>query len=304
MPWGFKIPIVVLPAFVLALFIPGVRFQLLSALGRTNGCTLRRDLEVSRFVSGMASAEKAIQASTQVLKLDGEFTLLRTRDGDYWIPQRNSGGLAYNLAEEEQDIYGPNSVSHGDIVLDGGANVGVFTRKALNAGARLVVAVEPAPENVESLRRTFAPEIAAGQVVIEPVGLWNQPGELPLMVDAKNSARDSLVLNFGQQQAIVKVPLTTIDAIAEKLALPGLNLIKLDIEGAEKNAIAGGRRTLARFHPRMSIATEHFPDDPTAIPAAINALNLGYETICGPCSFDRNSVSLRPDAMYFLSNQK
>ncbi len=82
---------------------------------------------------------------------------------------------------------------------------------------RTVVAVEPAPENVESLRRTFAPEIANGRVVIEALGLWNQTGELPLRVDAANSARNSFVLEFGPAISTVVVPLRTIDSIQRGL---------------------------------------------------------------------------------------
>ena len=49
------------------------------------------------------------------------------------------------------------------MVLDGGAHVGVYVREALDRGARLVVAIEPAPANVECLRRNFPEEIADGR---------------------------------------------------------------------------------------------------------------------------------------------
>jgi FkbM family methyltransferase len=125
-------------------------------------------------------------------------------------------------------------------------------RKALNAGARTVIAIEPAPENVESLRRTFSAEIASGRVVIQAVGLWNQPAELPLRMDAGNSARNSFVISFGPAASEVRVPLVTIDSLIGSLA----------------------RASQTRFHPRLAIAMEHLKDDPVAIPAAINALGL------------------------------
>jgi FkbM family methyltransferase len=188
-------------------------------------------------------------------------------------------------------------VHSGDVVLDGGANVGVFTRKALAAGARTVIAVEPAPENVESLRRNFPKEIASGRVVIQALGLWDQPAVLPLRVDADNSARNSFVLSFGPAASTVMVPLRTIDSVVESLALTSVDFIKLDIEGAEKNALAGAKQTVARFHPRLAIAMEHLPDDPVAIPAAINSMGLGYVTLCGPCVPD--GFAARPDTLYF-----
>ena len=85
----------------------------------------------------------------------------------------SGSALNYDLAEQKRNIYG-TGIRRGDIVLDAGANVGVFTRKALWAGASKVIAIEPAPENLECLRRNFAAEIADGRVVVYPKGVWDK----------------------------------------------------------------------------------------------------------------------------------
>ena len=69
---------------------------------------------------------------------------------------------------------GENFVRPGDVVLDCGANIGVFVRESLDAGAKTVVAIEPAPENIECLRRNFKDEIAAGRVIVYPEGRLGQ----------------------------------------------------------------------------------------------------------------------------------
>jgi len=300
MPWGFKIPFIVIPLLTLAAFVPEGRLAMISARTNTYQCSFLKSINASRTAENRVRRKMAIRASAQLIQEDGNYSLWHTRDGNFWIPNRNADTLAFNLAEQEQDIYGAGAIGvrSGDVVLDGGANIGVFTRKALNAGARTVIAIEPAPENVESLRRNYAPEIASGRVVIQALGLWHQAAVLPLRVDAGNSARNSFVLTFGPAVSTVNVPLRTIDSLVDDLALTRVDFIKLDIEGAEKKAIAGANRTLARFHPRLAIATEHLPDDPIAIPAAVNALGLGYTTLCGLCFFDGSSI--RPDALYFL----
>jgi len=83
-------------------------------------------------------------------------------DGPYWVPKRNGDSLTEDLSEQATQVYGDreDGVHPGDVVFDCGANIGVYTRVALAAGAKLVVAIEPAPENVECLRRNFAAEIA------------------------------------------------------------------------------------------------------------------------------------------------
>lgn len=62
------------------------------------------------------------------------------------------------------------------------------------------------------------------------------------------------------------MPLTTIDRIVDELHLQRVDLIKMDIEGSEKPALQGAARTIRRFNPRLTIATEHNADDYKAIP--------------------------------------
>jgi FkbM family methyltransferase len=292
----FGVPLLTIAAVVLGAFVPSVALADLSILGMTYQCSVSQAFRSLEVLHDRESRTKAIRDSAKLIQSDGAYSLWRTRDGDFWIPERNADTLAYNLAEQEQAVYGRGSqgVHRGEVVLDGGANVGVFTRAALAAGASKVISIEPAPENVESLRRNFTEEIKSGRVVIQSVGIWDQAGELPLRVDADNSARNSFILNFGPAASFVKVPLVTIDSVVKNLGLDSVNFIKLDIEGAEKKALSGARETLARFHPRLAVAMEHLPDDPVAIPAVVNSMALGYTAISGPC------LSGRPDTLYFL----
>jgi len=160
-----------------------------------------------------------------------------------------------------------------------------------------VVAVEPAPENVECLRRNFAAEIGQGRVIVVPQGVWDRDDVLVLREDAGDSARDSFLVNYGPAARETRVPLTTIDELAEKLKLDSVGFIKMDIEGAEKRALAGAKTTLQKYHPRMAIAMEHLVDDPVAIPQVVLALAPGYRVICGDC-VDQGSKA-RPDVLFF-----
>lgn len=301
MPWGFKIPIFGIPLFILTFFVlaawvPKVDLVRMALVGNTYQCSFSQALGSLDLANDRIRRRDVIRASSQLVRSDGEYSLWRTSHGEFWIPERNAEVLAHNLAELEQEVYGTGAIGvhPGDIVLDGGANIGVFTRAALTAGARTVVAIEPAPENVESLRRNFAQEIESGRVVIQPVGIWDQPGALPLRVDAGNSARNSFILNFGPATQTINVPLVTIDSIVASLGLVSVDFIKLDIEGAEKKAIAGGQKTINRFRPRLAIAMEHLDDDPVAIPAVVASTVPGYVTVCGPC------LNARPDTLFFL----
>jgi len=279
---------------------PPARLAAVVALRHNHGCTLARAIESTRQgASQLAIRERLFQSFHLVETNADGLALWNTSKGPYWIPNGCERVLSHNLAEQERRIYeaGSVTVKRGDTVLDCGANVGVFTRVALDAGARLVVAIEPAPENVACLRRNFANEIASGRVIVYPKGVWDKDDVLVLHIYPHNSARDSFVVNWKEATETVKVPLTTIDALVTELKLSRVDFIKMDIEGAEKRALAGAKGTLIRFQPQLAIAAEHLPDDGETIPLVVRNLSPAYQVECGPCVDLGNATT--PDVLYF-----
>jgi FkbM family methyltransferase len=181
------------------------------------------------------------------------------------------------LAEQESEVYGTRrfGVQPGDIVLDCGANIGEFTKTALKHGAKLVVAIEPAPAQVRCIRLNLAKEIAEGRVIVWPKGVWDKEDTMKLNLNPENAGGDTLI-DQGPNWASVMVPLTTIDNLVSELKLPRVNFIKMDIEGAEKQALAGARRTLQTDHPRVAISPEHFDDDMVRLPAIVKGIDPSY----------------------------
>lgn len=300
---GRKLKLVVIVALValaVSLFATPLRLVALALAGRTKGCpfaeTVRSRANLDRQIE---LKDRILKASRLVEKDPAGFHLWDTPRGRFWIPEGDDYVLPFNLAEQERRIYGTGerAVRQGDIVLDCGANVGVYTREALNAGAKLVVAIEPAPENLEALRRNFKDEIAAGRVIVYPKGVWDRDDVLTMNIDPTNTAANSFVMNPEHAHPGPRLSLTTIDRLVDELKLDRVDYIKMDIEGAEQRALAGASATLARWHPRMALSAYHRPDDPEAIPALVTAAWSGYRVECGPCA-DAGSF-VRPDVLYF-----
>ena len=281
-------------------FIPSARLFCLYAMGRTSHCPLTQTIHSFDTLSRRVDIGNKLDHSKRLLEKDPSgYHLWETTMGRYWVPERNDETLTDNLSEQATKVYGTgaNGVQRGDIVLDCGANVGVFVREALADGAKLVVAIEPAPENIECLRRNFKAETAAGTVVVVPQGVWDRDDVLTMHIDANNSARNSIVGRFGPALAEVKVPLTTIDKLVAQLKLERIDFIKMDIEGAEGRALAGAKDTLNRYHPRMAIAMEHLENDPVRIPQIVYAEAPSYQIKCGDC-IDK-VTRVRPDVLFF-----
>jgi len=60
--------------------------------------------------------------------------------------------------------------------------------------------------------------------------------------------------------------------------LPGFDAtdLKMDIEGAEPEALAGALGLIQRSRPRLALCVYHRPDHIWSIPAAVEALGLDY----------------------------
>lgn len=243
--------------------------------GRAGNCTLGESFEGESLSRLQVQNVNAIRSSSRVIRKDERFSLWSTPAGEYWMPTVSGDALIYDLAEQKRNIYGTR-IGPGDVVLDAGANVGVFTRKALWAGAAKVIAIEPAPENLECLRRNFAAEIADGRVVVYPKGVWDKDDVLKLRVDPADSARDTFVRQIENAQ-FIEAPLTTIDKMVAELGLAKVDFIKMDIEGAEQKAVTGARNTIARFRPRMALSIYHIKGDETMVPKLVREAASDYK---------------------------
>ena len=248
-------------------------------------------------------AAEEVSGTVRVLRSDADhYNLWDTPKGEWWAPPGADRGFVSALvAEQTAGIYSYHGrgVRSGDIVLDCGANIGAFTREALRSGAKLVIAIEPAPENIVCLRRNLAAEIAEGRVTIYEKGVWDRDEELVLEVAAKNPGANAVCSDSGGCVG-PRIRLTTIDKLMSELALPRVDFIKMDIEGAERKALAGGAATLAKHRPRMAIATEHLDvlENARAVLQVVREAQPLYQVNCGHCGTREGGI-VTPDVVHF-----
>lgn len=264
-------------------------------------CTRLQAVRDSEVKLRQAEIAKEILARSRCVRVDGEYKLWSTPDGEYWVPDTSDEIIGILLAQQRRNIYGvPGSdgVQPGDVVLDCGAHVGTYARAALRAGASKVVAIDPSPEALECLRRNMEPEIAAGRVIIVPKGVWDEEKRLVLYANGNGAAGDSFVEEGPGARKIADLPVTTIDRIVEDLGLSRVDLIKADVKGAGTRMVRGAAGTIRRFHPRIVVSTEEPPEDPYTIRREVLALAPDYRFRCGPCLFTGNEI--RNDTIAFV----
>ena len=205
-----------------------------------------------------------------------------------WYQDKTKVGTRYRL------VNGKPVVGSGDIVLDCGSFTGDTTRDFLDLGASVIVAIDPAESAMRELRKMFAPEIAKGSVIPEQVAVFDHAGEMEL-TEHDNPAANSLIYEGTRK---VMVPVTTIDALVAKLNLSRVDLIKLDIEGAERWALKGAAGTIKRFRPRIIAASYHLPDDYEQIPITIRSIDTTYRLETGRCRMAHSRII--PNLLYFF----
>lgn len=173
-----------------------------------------------------------------------------------------------DLARKEQ--YFPKDIiklSEKEFFVDGGAYTGdtllTFTRLT---GGRCAgcAAFEPDPATAEKLQATVHKRGLRG-VTVHNKGLWSAPATLPFAVWHGTSA--SAVSGAGE----VSVEAETIDRAA-----PAATFIKLDVEGAELEALKGAAATIKRNRPKLAVCVYHKPGDLFEIPLFIRSLVPEY----------------------------
>src|ERR1700732_4388605 len=231
----------------------------LGAIDRNLICSSSEALRGAQKHAHVSNGWKDPIGKSRILQSDPNgLNLWRTPFGDWWIPKGSEEPVMGFLGEQRNRIYGEDvwGIRKGDVVLDCGANVGAYTREALDEGASLVIAIEPAPVNVECLRRNFKREIEEKRVIVAALGVWDKDDVLPLFETPTSSGGDSFVIKSPTDRVSADIPLTSIDKLAKDLHLARIDFIKMDIKGATMKALIGAKDTLKSTPPRLALSTE------------------------------------------------
>lgn len=164
-----------------------------------------------------------------------------------YLPQGNVARDLF-LGQWEPDVvdYLRRAVRPGMTVLDIGANIGIYTLLcAKQVGARgMVHSFEPTPATFARLERNVALNRLAN-VRINQVALSDQEGVTEFHLYHQN-AMNSLARQawVGKVKDVVHVRTRTLDGYLAEQGITRVDLLKLDVEGAERMVLRGGAALL------------------------------------------------------------
>ena len=141
----------------------------------------------------------------------------------------------------------------GDVFVDIGANLGLFSLQAASIGGAhsRVYSFEPQPRAAAALRSSAAANALNTISVVEMVVSASE-GAVAFFVPSTGSGVGSLSRDHASQVSrAVKVmrQSTSLDAFASSHAFHRLDLLKIDVEGFEADVLKGSADTLRRFLP-------------------------------------------------------
>ncbi|OIQ05905.1 MAG: hypothetical protein AUK59_01995 [Candidatus Altarchaeum sp. CG2_30_32_3053] len=171
------------------------------------------------------------------------------------------------LVEMVQEIFFKNvynpvdlSIKTSDIVVDIGANIGVFTLFAAYKTQNIVYAFEPFPKNVEFLNRNIHTN-DLHNILTHCVAVSDKIGSTKLFLIEISGGHLLFDHNIkGKLEKYVEVPTITLQRIMDDKNLEYIDFLKLDCEGAEgsilmstpKDYLKRIRKITMEFHDNVS----------------------------------------------------
>lgn len=153
-----------------------------------------------------------------------------------------------------------------EVLVDLGAYIGDSALQFIDTYGKYkkIYAYEITPDTCVELKQNLS---GYPNVIVKQKGAGKQSGIMYVNSDEK-SAANKLV-----EDGNVPVEVVSLDEdITENISI-----IKMDIEGAEKDALLGARKHIENEKPRLLISSYHIPDDIFDIPKLINSIRDDYK---------------------------
>jgi FkbM family methyltransferase len=195
-----------------------------------------------------------------------------------------SGALAFRIYERHEIALIRRFCQPGQVVVDIGANVGLYTALAgrLVGPSGAVFSFEPDPESFSFLQQTVRLN-RLGNTHLVNAAVSRTTGRARLYRSTENRG-DSRLYEYEGSDGSLEVDTLCLDEYLEAKAVGEVHVIKVDVQGYEGVVIDRLERTIRRS-PRLRMLMEFFPTglrqagtDPLALLAKLQGWGLsGYE---------------------------
>src|SRR5215203_634444 len=181
--------------------------------------------------------------------------------------------------EKENFQFITDNVKPGDIILDIGGHIGLY---AVAFGKMVqplgkVYSFEPTPQTNKILRKSVELNKLQNTVTVQNEAISKEKGETTFYISDLLMDNSNSLVNFSKPRSVhgIKVPLISIDDFSKTLSRK-VDFLKIDVEGAELDAVIGARETMQKDGP-LAILALH----PTQIKSKGDSLEQIWDVVTG-----------------------
>jgi FkbM family methyltransferase len=175
-------------------------------------------------------------------------------DLDDWI-QKQIFFFGSYLLEKSETVFWCDLVKKGDVVLDIGANIGYYS---LLASGRIgpegkVYAFEPVPSTFDMLKRNITINQMENIIPVN-VAVSDFFGTIAIYpASSQNSGMSSIIPHSDQCDEVIEVNTLRIDQYVLDQGVKRVDVVKIDVEGAEMMVLKGMHQVLELYAPVVCI---------------------------------------------------
>ncbi len=197
--------------------------------------------------------------------------------------------VSFDILEPNQ--YFPNDIiksfNNGEILVDAGVCHGEEIDRALRLNKNIkIYAFEPNRESIMNLKTKY---MNTEQVVLYENALWEKTESLSFTKDTAVGG-ERIASEVEENSFCVKAI-----ALDKLMAEEKITFVKMDIEGAEMQALLGMERIIHKHKPKLAIAVYHKIEDYLEIPLLVKQLNPKYKFY-----FKQHSYSSAESILYCI----
>jgi len=175
----------------------------------------------------------------------------------------------YNI--KEKDI-------KNKIIIDAGSHSGEFAILVAFMGAKKVYAFEPVSNTAKILRANIALNRMENKIKVIEKALGNSDNFEKIFFDFTGDGGASIILKSNRKN-FETIEITKLDSFVKKEKIKKVDLIKMDIEGFEAQALTGAEKTIKRDKPILTFSAYHKPEDKRILPKTVKKLREDYKIV-------------------------
>jgi FkbM family methyltransferase len=191
-----------------------------------------------------------------------------------------TGNVGYIRVSKFSEYFHPVvKPMEGDVIIDGGVSESVHAQIQFSKTVRehgKIYGFEPDPIGLCKATEKLKEYCPHDNYTLIPLGLWSKKDTLYFEINGQGTH-----VSETRTDRSTRCDVISIDEFRKANNIQKIDLIKLDVEGAEKNAIKGAIQSITLFKPKLAISLYHTHDDLYYLPKLIHNICPDYKFYLG-----------------------